>query len=212
MRRRRRFVLFAVPIVLLYVAFVGFIFTERSLRPTLLTIAEARAKVIATQAVNEAINDRIGPNIKYDTFVSVREDKDGNVTWAQINTVEINRMTNQITMAVQEQFKLFKSETIRIPFGQVYGSPILANLGPRIPVEITPIGTVQTSVTDTFEEAGINQTRHKIYCMVHSDVRIVLPFITQTIEVESQVPLADMIYLGKVPNTYLSAPFPWPRQ
>ncbi len=195
---------------MIYVAVSGFIYTERALRPTLLAIAEARAKVIATQAVNEAIYERIGPNIKYDAFVSVREDKDGNVTWAQVNTVEINRITNQITIAVQEQFKLFKSETIRIPFGQVYGSQILANLGPRIPVEITPIGTVQTSVIDTFEEAGINQTRHKIYCMVHSDVRIVLPFITQTIEVESQVPLADMVYLGRVPNTYLSSPLTWP--
>lgn len=208
-KRRRRILLFVFPLVLIYMAVAGFMYTERSLRPTLLTIAEARAKVIATQAVNEAINALIGPNMKYDAFVTVREDKDGNVTWAQINTVEINRITNRITMAVQEQFQLFKSETIRIPFGQVYGSPILANLGPRIRVEITPIGTVQTSVIDTFEEAGINQTRHKIYCMVHSDVRIVLPFITQTVEVESQVPLADMIYLGRVPNTYLSAPLPW---
>lgn len=209
-RRQRKFLWFLVPALLLYSLISGFLFVERSLRPTLITIAEARAKVIATQAVNESINERVGPNVKYEALVAVREDKDGNVTWAQINTVEINRLTNQITLAVQDQFKRFRSETIRIPLGQVYGSPILANLGPRIPVEITPIGTVQTTVSDTFEEAGINQTRHKIYCIVHSDVRMVLPFITQTVEVESQVPLADMIYLGRVPNTYLKAPLNLP--
>ena len=44
---------------------------------------------------------------------------------------------------------------------------MLAGRGPDIPIVIVPVGTVESRVYDVFEQAGINQTRHKIYLEIN---------------------------------------------
>lgn len=181
---------------------------ERNLRPTLVTIAEARAKVIATHAINDAINTKIAQDIKYGLLITVHTDHVGKPSWAQVNTMEVNRIVAATTMRVQESMGMLQGEIIRIPVGQALGITFLANMGPRIPFTIIPVGTVNVEVTDAFEQAGINQTRHKIYLEVYTDVQIVIPFVTRAVQVHSQVPIADVTYLGEVPQTVIDLPFP----
>ena len=61
-------------------------------------------------------------------------------------------------------------------------------------------------------------TGHKIYLEVYTDVQIVIPFVTRTVQVHSQVPIADVTYLGDVPQTVIDLPYPlgsgykWPNE
>ncbi|NLY53148.1 MAG: sporulation protein YunB [Firmicutes bacterium] len=181
---------------------------DRNLRPTLEAIAEARAKVIATQAINDAINTKIAQEIKYGLLITVHTDYNGKPSWAQVNTMEVNRIVAATTMRVQEILGTIRGEVLRIPLGQAFNSQLFANMGPRIPFTIVPVGTVNVEVTDAFEQAGINQTRHKIYLEVFTDVQIVIPFVTRTVQVHSKVPIADVTYLGDVPQTVIDLPFP----
>ncbi len=182
---------------------------DRNLRPSLEAIASARAKVIATQAINEAINTKIAQEIKYGLLITVHTDFNGKPSWAQVNTMEVNRIVAATTLRVQESLAALRGEVVRIPLGQAFHSELLSSMGPRIPFTIIPIGTVNVEVTDAFEQAGINQTRHKIYLDVYTDVRIVIPFVTSTVTVTSQVPIADVTYLGEVPQTVIDLPFPF---
>ena len=55
-----------------------------------------------------------------------------------------------------------------------------------------------------FEEAGINQTRHKIFLNVIADMRVILPGVDKTISTCTEVLVCESLLVGKVPQIYLS--------
>lgn len=185
-----------------------FYVTESHLKPTLLAIAEARATAIATTTINNVINEQISKGTDNQNLLSVKVDDRGRVVLMQPNTVEFNRLASHVTIQVQESLRQISEEKIRIPFGQVLGSQILASYGPKITVTVIPIGTVQVKVIDTFEQAGINQTKHMIYIVANTQVRIVVPLVSKSVEVVTRVPISEYVVMGEVPNTYVQFPFP----
>lgn len=208
-RRRRIIPLFPLIAVILAILMVFFFWRiETHLKPTLMAIAETRATRIATQAINNVINNRVSLTVDPKTLVNVTLDEHGRVVLIQPNTMEFNRLAADTTMKVQEALEEISEEKIDIPIGQVLGSQMLASMGPKITVTIIPVGTVQVKVVDKFEQAGINQTRHMVYLAATTQIRIVVPLVSQSVSVNTQVPVAEYVVVGEVPNTYVQFPFP----
>lgn len=199
---RRRFMVSLVAVFLVAVFALGFFIVDRRIRPTLLKMAEARARQIATQAINEAINGKVAINIKYEDLIAFRTDARGKVVLLQLNTGEINRISSEVTVRVQDLLRQVFQERIRIPLGQALGSQILAGLGPRLTIHVQPVGTVQSVILSKFEQAGINQTRHRVYMEVTAVVRIVVPLVSSDVTVRSEVPITEAVYMGEVPGVY----------
>ena len=206
-RQRRVSVLFLVVIAVLTLGIGLFWLVETHLKPTILAIAEARASFIATQAINQIINEKVSGNIDPQTLVHVKFDAAGKVVLIQPNTVEFNRLAADTTIRVQTALRNIMEEKIHIPIGQVFGSQLLASYRPKITVTLMPIGTVRVNVIDKFEHAGINQTRHRVYLVATTQVRIVVPMVSKSVEVQTQVPVAETVIVGEVPNTYVQIPF-----
>lgn len=188
----------------------GFWLMEMNLKPTLLAIAEAKAVSIATQSINNVINDRVSNVIDPKSLVTVQVDSRGRVVLIQPNTMEFNKLAADTTIRVQNALKNITEEKINIPIGQVFGSQLLANMGPKITVTILPIGTVQVKVIDKFEHAGINQTRHMVYLMATTNIQIVVPLVSKSVVVTTQVPITEYVVVGEVPATYVQFPLPLP--
>lgn len=198
--------------LLISLALTVFWTVEIHLKPTLMAIAEAKAIQVATQTINNVINEKVSQNIDPQTLVNIKLDNRGRVVFIQPNTLEFNRLAADTTIKVQEALKLITEEKVYIPIGQVFGSQLLASMGPPIVVTIIPIGTVQVKVVDKFEQAGINQTRHMIYLFATTHVRIVVPLVSTTVSVNTQVPIAEYVVVGEVPSTYVQFPFPLPNE
>jgi len=208
-RRRRKLPTLTLSLILiLALFFYSFWIMETNLKPTLLTIAEAKATLTATEAINNVINDYVSRSIDPQTLVNVKVDSRGRVVLIQPNTLEFNKLAADITIKVQDSLKRIVDEKISIPVGQVLGSQILASMGPKITVTIIPIGTVQVKVVDKFEQAGINQTRHMVYLAATTQIRIVVPLVSKSVMVNTQVPIAEYVVVGEVPSTYVQFPFP----
>ncbi|WP_094606190.1 Sporulation protein YunB [Sporomusa silvacetica DSM 10669] len=208
-RRRRVIPLFPLVAAVLTILTVFFFWRmETHLKPTLMAIAETRATRIATQAINNVINNRVSLTVDPKTLVNITLDEHGRVVLIQPNTMEFNRLAADTTMKVQDALEEITEEKINIPIGQVLGSQMLASMGPKITVTIIPVGTVQVKVVDKFEQAGINQTRHMVYLAATTQIRIVVPLVSQSVSVNTQVPIAEYVVVGEVPNTYVQFPFP----
>ena len=208
---KRRRVIPAILLIAVLLAMgvtLAFWLTETHLKPTILTIAEARATLIATQAINNVINEKVSTSIDPQKLVLVKFDSKGKVVLIQPNTMEFNKLAADTTIKVQDALRSISEEKIYIPIGQVIGSQLLASYGPKITVTLLPIGTVQVKVVDKFEQAGINQTRHMVYLVATTQVRIVVPLVSKSVEVHTQVPVAESVIVGEVPNTYVQFPFP----
>ncbi len=207
-RQGKKLVIFLVLATLIFLGIKGFLAIERNFRPVIVSIANVRADVLATEAINAAVSEKVARNILYKDLVLLEKDREGRIMMAQINSMEVNRLMAETTIRVQDALKSIRGEIIYIPLGQAVDSHLLANYGPRIPVRLIPIGRVNTNVIDTFETAGINQTRHKVYLDIHAEVQIIIPFVSSVIEVVTSVPLADNVYIGEVPDTVINLQFP----
>ncbi|QNO15712.1 sporulation protein YunB [Alkalicella caledoniensis] len=204
--KKFRLIGFLIMILFIYSSVRTFIFIETNLRPTIISIAEARAKVIATEAINNAIDLHIARESRYEHLIFVQKDYQGNIAMAEVNNMEIARIQTLTIMNVQDTLKRIKSEKIRIPLGQALGSEILANYGPKIPVTLVPIGTVQAGITQKFNPAGINIVSHEVGIDIEAEVQIIIPFVSSAVTVTTYTPIVTATYFGKVPDTVINLP------
>ena len=103
----------------------------------------------------------------------------------------------------EAELGLSENQQIEIPIGAAQGIRFLAGAGPRIPIQIVPVGAVNTQFTTEFEAAGINQTRHKISMILSTTVRLVIPSGSKRVDVISTVPIAETIIVGAVPDSFV---------
>lgn len=187
----------------------GFIFlvaaVNNTVKSTVYEIAEVRAVQIATEAINNAVRSKMAEeDSHYQELIEIHKDSSGKIVLMRANTSRLNRLAAETTLAAQAALVRLQEEVILIPLGQVTGIYFLSNYGPRIRVDLIPLGTVRVEVKDRFEQAGINQTRHSIYLNYDTEVRIVIPLKSGKAGVATQVPVAESIIIGEVPSTYLS--------
>lgn len=194
--------------VFIFVVLRMLIVLDRNIRPTVWAAARVQAHSYATYAIQEAILENIANKTHYEDLIQLSKDNEGRIVLAQINNMKVNTMIAETTLYVQEAIISLNKEKISIPLGQVFGSYLLSNLGPKIPVTLSPAGIIHTRLIDTFDEAGINQVRHKIFLEIQTDMQVIIPLISDVTKVITTVPIVDAIYPGKVPDTVINLEFP----
>lgn len=172
--------------------------------PTLRTLAEAEVQNMAVAAMYQAVRDEVtAANLDYRRIFHVETNAAGQVTFMQPDTVAVNVFAARLALAVQAQLAGMDGRKVYIPLGRALGSRLLGWMGPRIGVKISPVVLQNVRIWDTFESAGINQTRHRIYVNVRLITKTVIPFIGSDLTVEGDFPVAEAVIVGQVPNTYV---------
>lgn len=181
-----------------------FVIIDRNVRPTVLAVSEVQARVIATQIINDAVKENINDDIRYQDLIYIQYDNSGRVTLMQANTILMNDIASDVASEVQAKMRKISMSTIKIPLGNVMDSNIIK--GPKINIKIVPQGSVSVDFATEFEESGINQTRHMIYLIITSDVRIIAPLASDTVRVSVNIPIAETVIVGEVPKSFLKLP------
>ncbi len=211
MRKKTRREFNISPFLILIIFFVfflySFIFVDRQVRPVVEVLSEIEARIMGTQSINEGVTNAIlKENVKYDDLVNITKDEQGNISLIQANTMGMNLFASDITALVQNSLEAFGKKPVKIPLGTVLGSQIFANYGPKFNIEIIPAGAVMVDFFSEFKQAGINQTIHRIYVKVDTKVQVIIPFSNKFVEIGSEVPIAETIIVGDVPDTYIYVP------
>lgn len=177
---------------------------EWRLRPALDALAVAQARWVATEAMQQAVLDKVAGQVSYNNLIQPGSSEGGQVVFMQADALGISRLQAAAQLAIQERLAGLQGQTYYLPLGQVLGLRLLAAYGPPVPVRFVPMGTVKVNVGDTFESAGINQTRHCIYLQAESEVQVIAPFNRDKVQVATTIPVAEAIIVGPVPRTYVS--------
>lgn len=181
-----------------------FLFVDQAVTPTIIVMSEAKVRYITVSAMNEAVKEILGEGIIYTDLINVRVDNEGKIAMMQANTIKMNILATDTSRIAQETIATMGAEGILIPLGAIFGSDLVAGLGPRINVEMIPIGAVATDFATEFQHAGINQTRHLIYLVMNAQVRIVVPLGSELISISTRVPVTETIIVGEVPQNYFN--------
>ena len=181
-----------------------FVIIERGIKPTVIAMSEARVEHMATIAMNNAVEKTLGSDIKYTDLVNILTDNNGNITMIQANTVRMNHLASDASNSTLLEITQMGDQGIEVPLGSIFNSRILAGRGPNIKIRIIPVGSVSTEFETEFENAGINQTRHKIFLNMRAQVRVVVPLGSDVVSVSAKVPISETIIVGDVPDYYVN--------
>ena len=202
-KKVRRLSFFLVPLAMLTGLFILF---TRNLSPILISMAEARARQLAVEAMNRAIAEVMDSSVTYTDLMRVSHDSSGRVSMLEANATLMNEIASAAALTAQSKLDTLADEGVGLPLFAALGIDLFSGAGPIIRVSITPVGAVSTRFVTSFESAGINQTRHKISLEASVMMRIVIPAGADSVSVSTYVPIAESIIVGSVPDSYVSVP------
>ena len=203
MRLRR---LLRAGLLMLLLSLALFLFLQKSLSQVILNTAHASAYALAVDTLNAAVRESVADGVPYEQLITVRTDAAGRVSMLQANTARMNTLAAAIAQSAQHALAEDTARQVSVPLGAALKIPFLSGVGPRLRVRLTPVGAVNVSFHTEFENAGINQTRHKIYLQLHATVELVLPTGARPVAADTQVLIAESIIVGDVPQSYINVP------
>ena len=191
-----------IPIIwAIFIAIVTCFCIWNGVKPIFESLCEDEAKSVATLITNEETTDII-KKYNYDTFFKIKKDEKGNIQMINANALKINQITSDIAINIQNKLNDNGKKKIYISTGAITGIKCLSGFGPKISIKIVFTGNVDTDLRSEFISQGINQTVHRVYLNIKTNVNILTSFKTIQSSIENQVLIAENVILGNIPSTY----------
>ena len=214
---------FILPTILTLI-FIIVISTQ--LKPILLETVTFEAEKLESTIVNNAISEILKKGFNTDNLFITVQNNANDIQTVDFNSTEVNKLLSLVTMKIQNDLKYFERGTledlgyqspkwnrkkdlnlrkgiiVEVPVGMVSKNIVVSNLGPKIPVKMHYLGDVNSKISTTVKEYGINNAIIEMKVNVELSAKILLPFITEKITLNTEVPLAIKIIQGKIPSYY----------
>ncbi|MBE3595277.1 MAG: sporulation protein YunB [Candidatus Carbobacillus altaicus] len=186
----------------LFVLIQLFFYVEKRLAPVIRDYADLRVIQIATDAISDAIKKRT-VELKHAGQLFVKQyDQSNNVVAISLDVEATARVQAMAAESVRQKMADLSRQRIQIPLGVALGSEVFANMGPRIPVTLVPLGATEIELEPVLEETGINNVLLTLYLNVKTRVKVVIPFSSKEAVVSQRIAIAQELIIGKVPQYY----------
>lgn len=159
---------------------------------------------MAATAVNRATLQLMG-DVSYNDILEIVKNESGDIVLIQAKPVELNMLARNITLVTQSYLSHMGYQGIGVPIGTLSGLAVFSGRGIELHLRVLPVGSADTRFTSNFKTMGINQTHHQIFMHVTADINVVIPGMNYSIATDTQVPIAENVIVGKVPDTYLQS-------
>ena len=173
---------------------------DARLRPQLHALAATQAMAGEEHALNSAVLSVI-ENDRYAALASVEQNDSGRVTSVRTDAVGINLLKSRVCEAASAAL-CAHTQVVRIPVGSLTGLDILAGRGPSIRIPVHTSGFANADVESVFEDAGVNQTVHRLLLRVHASVCLSMAKTQQTKSLSYEICIAETVIVGEVPQLY----------
>ena len=191
-------------LLLLAFLFIWFIKTTHDLQPTLIAMAKIQSEALATDILSEAMRSVLEESgVQSGDLVHYYYNADGQVFAYSVDTVTIEKLAAMVNAKMGLLLKEQAAFTLKIPIGQLTSNPLLAALGPDIPVSVRVVGNPGVNYGRTFEAAGINEVNHRIFLKMELLIQVTTPLLTDVLSSEMEFTLVDQTLAGQVPLTYM---------
>ena len=184
--------------IIIFAAVASFLYAAF---PIFKASCESAAGSLATNITNESVME-VMQNYTYKDLMNVQKESNGKINLLEANIVTINQVISQIVSKIQKRIDKSPTTNVFINMGSVSGISNLKTMGPQFDIELETAGRIVSNVRTEFESVGINQTLHKIYVELNTNIGILTPYGSFTRNFETSVLLTQAIIVGEVPQTY----------
>ncbi len=222
---KKRDILVLIVILILISTFFIFHLLSKYISPILLDYAEIETTKLSTLIINKAVENQVSNNFKPEDMIKTTTNKNGEIVSVDFDTNIVNQSLVSINNTIQANLRYLEEGKLnlldmpevsntygleeyragiiyQIPFGVVTDIPIIADIGPKIPVKTSLIGSVISNVKTELTPYGINNALLKVYIEVTVTEQVILPFISKRINISLEVPVLMKLINGSIPEVY----------
>lgn len=213
-------------IIILILILISFYGINKKVSPVLVNYAETEIRNLSTMVINRAISKQMVEELNFDELFLIDKNTAGEINTIDFNPQIVNKVLSTCTSTVQlnlkyveqgkleeidipeillTQYKKGKKSTgviYEIPSGAIFNNVLLANLGPKVPVRLNLVGDIESSVRTKITDYGINNALVEVFVTIKVSEQVILPFISKTIQVSTDIPVAMKLISGKIPDSY----------
>lgn len=201
--KKRKIKKISIIVLLVTLLNVLLIFFGNNINNIVYSYAESKIRALSVKAVNNAVSELVHNKNIYDNLVNITTDVDGNIVLIQANAIQINMLTKDLIKTSQIKLEKIGIDGLNIPIGTFSGITLFSGKGPSINIKLIPVGDVSCNFISKFEEAGINQTIHKLYVTIDTNVNIILPLKNNNVKTTTNILICESVIIGKIPQIYL---------
>lgn len=194
--KKHRLLKLLIALILIVGAILAYYYLRITPLITDIVVENTRMKV--SKAIDD-MTDKQLQSTDYEDFVITRYDNEGDLTFFQVNGVNVDLFARKVTAMIREEMTKFENDGINVPIGTVSGIPFLADLGPELTLNILNLGVVDADFSSDFVSAGVNQTLHRLYMKIIVNMKIILPGYSLSFDNSSTVIICESIIAGDVP-------------
>ena len=192
--------------------------------PVVFTYAESEVKKLTTLIINKSITKQMSVGLDVDNLLNITRNSNGDIQMISYNSITVTKLLNSVTNLVQLNIKsieegnvdllelpdIYDEEKMKhgivyeIPLGTVTDNFLLANLGYKIPVKFTLVGSTTTNLDTKITEYGINNALLEIFITIDVTTQINIPFVSKEVNMSTSVPVAIKLIQGLIPEYYIN--------
>ena len=189
--------------ILLILCVIGLVIcvTAKAVAPVFNKLCTEKAKSIATIITNDETTNAI-IDYQYSDFIVIHKDEVGNILMLESNMKNINIVISDVANRIQKSINNTNEVRVNLSLGSFTASSFFSGSGFKIPIKISTVGNVKTDIRSEFKSKGINQTLHRLYLQIETQISILTPFNTIQESITNQLILAENIIVGEIPETY----------
>ena len=200
-RRRRRIIL----IVLLLVVTGLILLVELHLSPYIRELARNQAVNAASNAITDAVGEMLRrEDTDFSRVIVLEKDVQGHITALRTDMGQVERLKVEVLGILGGLIAEINTQQLGIPLGNLLLPDLLAGTGPVLPVKAVSLTMSNADFFSDFTEAGINQTLQTLKVKFTISLTILTTVCYETVDVDSDVMVAQTVIVGTVPETYVN--------
>ena len=197
-KRLRRFILTLVILVSGCIALF-----ETQAIPFTAKCVKKQSKTVSASIINrEALRVLDKYNFKYSDLADIKYSENGGVQSVSAQSLNINKLKAEITLAVQKELDKHRSYSFSLPLGAFTDITLLSTLGPSVEISFILTGSVNCKLKSSFESGGVNQTVHHIILTVTTEIITISPEYREQTKFSTDFEVAQTVIVGNVPSAF----------
>lgn len=167
-----------------------------------------KVKLQSSFLFEQAIRDAVIPNVDINSILILKysEGEEKKIDNVIVNTKEVNSIMSKTLEVINDLFLQIENgialNELILPLGVVISDTLFQNMGPNIKIKVRPVGSYKVDLITSAESFGINNSILQVLLTLQIDFITIIPFNSQVISVDLNIPLVIEFIQGVVPRYY----------
>ena len=170
---------------------------SKEMKPYFINYIRFKSESVVVKEVNEIVNQRLSNNFINNSINSV----ENNVI--NINTSIINSIMANVVCSANKTIS--NGLVYIVPANIMFNDILWFDVGLDIPVKAHPVENIKGKIVSEVKEYGINNAMIDIVLILDVSIKIIVPYIKDSVDFELSFPLVSKIVQGDIPDYYVGS-------